>query len=129
MTSRRVALFSALMLFVVAPAVAEDEVAGLKVPMQCSGNEPAWALIITDAKHATYIWDNQPTPWKVVSVGHAAQRPTTWLVTFAGRKRQAFIFDEGQQSCSDNDGDNPLAYGLLLQDGNAVFRGCCNPKE
>jgi len=114
---------------VAVPALADDEVSGLKVPMHCSGNEPAWALIISDAKTATYIWDNQPTKWKVRDVGHAMQRPTTWHVTFAGKNRQAFIFDEGQQSCSDNDGDDPLAYGILLQTGNGLLRGCCDPKS
>ena len=48
---------------------------------------------------------------------------------FNGRVRHALIFDEGQQGCSDNDGDEPLAYGLLLEDGDGLLRGCCNPKR
>ena len=111
------------------PAIAESEISGLQLPMYCSGGEPFWGLTINDAKHATYVWDNQPTKWKVIDVGHAAQRPTTWHVTFAGKNRQAFIFDEGQKSCSDSDGDEPLAYGILLQSGNGLLRGCCDPKR
>jgi hypothetical protein len=56
------------------------------------------------------------------------QRPTTWRVIFNGKVRHALIFDEGQQSCSDNDGEEPLAYGLLLEDGKGLLRGCCDPK-
>ena len=128
MNGGRVSLLSVLMLVVAAPAVADDALSGLKLPMQCSGGEPFWGLTINDAKRATYTWDNRPTRWKVLGVGHAAQRPTTWRVTLAGKNRQAFIFDEGSQSCSDSDGDEPLAYDILLQDGRGLLRGCCNPK-
>src|SRR5882724_4084288 len=104
MSSVRLWPAAALTICIGGPAIADGEISGLKVPMQCSGNEPSWALIINDAKTATYVWDNQPTTWKVREVGHATGRPTTWRVRFAGTNRQAFIFDEGTQSCSDDDG-------------------------
>jgi uncharacterized membrane protein len=111
------------------PTVAVAAVYDLKTPMNCAGGEPFWGLTINDTKSATYIWDNQPTPWKVRSIGHAAGRLTTWHVVFEGTNREAFIFDEGQQSCSDSDSDEPAAYGILLQNGEGLLRGCCNPKE
>jgi len=110
-----------------APASAAPiDISGLRGPVACSGSEPFWGLTIHDTKHATYIWDNQPTQWKVLEVGHASGRPTTWHIRFAGKNRQAFIFDEGQHSCSDSDSDEPSEYGLLLQDGDALYRGCCS---
>lgn len=110
------------------PALA-DESLGLTFPLGCAGGEPFWGLTIKDAKNATYVWDNQPTAWTVKSVDRAAGRITTWRVTFAGKTRYAFIFDEGTHVCSDSDSDEPSAYGILLQDGDGFLRGCCNPKE
>ncbi|MBI1210820.1 MAG: hypothetical protein GC190_05110 [Alphaproteobacteria bacterium] len=110
----------------VAPGIAAD-VAGLPTPLVCAGGEPFWGLSIKDGRDAVYTWDNQPVPWTVRSISRAAGRITTWRVMFEGVNRQALIFDEGQQSCSDTDGDEPLAYGILLEDGEGLLRGCCNP--
>jgi len=110
------------------PLVAAADAPDLAMPMYCSGSEPFWGLTIHDAKTATYVWDNQPMPWKVRSIGHASGRPSTWRVVFEGKNREAFIFDEGQQGCSDSDSDTPSAFGLLLQDGEGLLRGCCDPK-
>jgi uncharacterized membrane protein len=106
-------------------AAVADEMS-LPIPLYCAGGEPFWGLTIDDAKTATFTWDNQPTKWKVRSVNRAAGRITTWRVDFEGSNRQALIFDEGQQKCSDSDGDRPLAYGLLLEDGEGLLRGCCD---
>ena len=125
---RHQAAAAGLFLVTAGSALAAD-VSGLPMPLACSGGEPFWGLSIKDGRHAVYTWDNQPVPWKVQSVSHAAGRPTTWRVTFEGKDRYAYIFDEGQQSCSDSDGDEPLAYGMLLQDGEGLFRGCCNPAQ
>jgi uncharacterized membrane protein len=118
---------AALALFALgSPAVGETDLSGLRAPVKCFGGEPFWGLTIHDDKRATYTWDNEPKEWKVRDVTHAMLRPTTWRVRFEGTNRQALIFDEGQQSCSDSDSDEPSAYGLLLLDGDAFFRGCCN---
>ena len=106
-----------------------DDVMGLQLPLGCAGGEPFWGLTIKDGRQATYVWDNEPHPWKVKSIDRAAGRITTWRVTFEGKSRYAFIFDEGTHTCSDSDGDEPLAYGILLQDGEGLLRGCCNPKQ
>lgn len=120
------ALLGATPAFAAEP-LADETMSGLTVPLYCSGGEPFWGLTILDAKTAKFTWDNQPTTWKIRSVGHAMQRPTTWRVMFEGKNREAMIFDEGQQSCSDTDGDQPLAYGLLLENGDSLLRGCCDP--
>jgi uncharacterized membrane protein len=111
------------------PFVAVADEMGLPIPLYCSGGEPFWGLTIDNAKSATFTWDNQPTTWKLRSVNRAALRITTWRVNFEGNNRQAFIFDEGQQACSDSDGDRPLAYGILLQDGDGLLRGCCDAER
>ena len=113
----------------VIPAAALADDLGLKMPLYCSGGEPFWGLILNDAKNATFTWDNQPSPWKVRSMNRAAGRITTWRVDFEGRNRQALIFDEGTHACSDSDGDRPLAYGILLEDGDGLLRGCCDPER
>jgi hypothetical protein len=82
-------------------------------------------LVIRDADWAAFTWDNSQTLWRVESVSTAMLRPATWRVTFKGNRR-AYIFDEGE-SCSDTDGDRSLAYGLLLEDGGGLLRGCCDP--
>jgi uncharacterized membrane protein len=110
-----------------APAAASE--ADLPLPLNCSGSEPFWSLTIRDAKTAHFNSDVEETDWRIARIGHASQRPTTWRVIFKGKLRHALIFDEGQQGCSDNDGDEPLAYGLLLEDGDGLLRGCCNPKR
>ena len=109
------------------PVVAVADEMGLPLPLYCSGGEPFWGLTINDAKTATFTWDNQPTTWKLRNINRAALRLTTWRVAFEGSNREAFIFDEGTHACSDTDGDRSLAYGLLLQDGDGLLRGCCDP--
>ena len=126
---RSMTLISIVSSIAIVPAVAGEPVEGLALPLACSGGEPFWGLTIKDANNATFTWDNEPTAWKVKGVSRAMGRITTWRVTFEGKNRYAFIFDEGQQSCSDSDGDAPLAYGIILQDGEGLLRGCCNPKE
>lgn len=53
-------------------------------------------------------------------------RPQTWRVTFAGKNSRALIFDE-HPSCSD--GDEPWAFGLILEHDGGLLRGCCRPKR
>src|SRR5262249_1789867 len=121
---------AALGLMIAAAGVAQAaEDSGLATPLYCSGGEPFWGLTIHDAKTATFTWDNEPSTWKLRSVSRAVGRITTWRVDFAGANRQALIFDEGQQSCSDSDGDRPLAYGILLENGGGLLRGCCDPER
>jgi uncharacterized membrane protein len=108
------------------PIAAVADEMGLPIPLYCSGGEPFWGLTIDSAKTATFTWDNLPTKWKVRSMSRAAGRITTWRVDFEGSSRRALIFDEGQQACSDSDGDRPLAYGILLEDGDGLLRGCCD---
>ena len=112
---------------VAVPAAASE--AGLPLPLACFGSEPFWSLTIRNAKTAHFKSDVEESDWTIKSIGHASQRPTTWRVIFNGKLRHALIFDEGQQGCSDNDGDEPLAYGLLLEDGDGLLRGCCDPKR
>jgi uncharacterized membrane protein len=118
------AVIGALLVTTVGTAAADT--AGLQLPLACAGGEPFWGLSIKDERHAIFTWDNQPSPLNVRSFNRAAGRITTWRVVFAGN-RQAFIFDEGTQGCSDSDSDLPFAYGILLQNGGGLLRGCCNP--
>jgi uncharacterized membrane protein len=117
----------ALSLAALAPAAAQGiDMHGLPLPLYCSGSEPFWGLVIKDADWAAFTWDNAQTMWRVESVANAMMRPATWRVTFKGDGRRAYIFDEGE-SCSDTDTDESLAYGLLLEDGGGLLRGCCDP--
>lgn len=123
----RIISFIGIACFAAGSSAFAAEASGLQLPLSCSGGEPFWGLSINDSRHAVFTWDNQPTPWKIRSVRNAMGRPTTWRVRFEGTNREAFIFDEGQHACSDSDGDEPLAYGIILQDGEGLLRGCCNP--
>lgn len=116
-----------LVLLAVSGAAAEPSPAGLPLPLYCYGGEPFWSLTIHDAKSATFKNDLEQSVWKIERVNNAAQRPTTWRVSFKGRQRHALIFDEGK-ACSDSDGERPLAYGLLLEDDAGLLRGCCDPE-
>jgi len=120
MSRRSTLAAGALCLALPAVAVADD--IGLPLPLYCSGGEPFWGLTIKDAKTATFTWDNEPVNWKLRSINRAAGRITTWRVDFEGSNRHAIIFDEGQQSCSDTDGDRPLAYGIFVEDGEGLLR-------
>jgi len=127
MTSKK--LLTIALLPLAAPAVAAPvDPAGLPLPLYCYGGEPFWSLTIRDTKTAEFKSDIEKTTWTIKSVGHAMLRPTTWRVIFNGEGRRALIFDEGQQACSDSDGERPRAYGLLLEDGEGFLRGCCDPK-
>lgn len=119
-----------LPLALIAIAIAKGtQPAGLPLPLYCYGGEPFWSLTIRDAKTADFKSDLGEETWSVESIGNAMLRPTTWRVAFKGNERRAYIFDEGQQACSDSDGDRPLAYGLLLENGGGLLRGCCDPKQ
>ena len=126
LSARRVALFIAATL--TTPALAADPgPAGLPLPLQCYGGEPFWSLTLRDAKTATFKSDVDDATWTIKTIGNAMLRPTTWRVVFAGTNRRAFIFDEGQHACSDSDGDRPFAYGVLVENGEGLLRGCCDP--
>src|SRR5262245_8230457 len=114
---------------VAAAADSRDDTVGLPLPLYCYGGEPFWSLILHDAKRASFKSDIDSATWTIARVDTAALRPSTWRVTFKGKNRAAFIFDEGAHSCSDSDGDRPLAYGLLLEDGEGLLRGCCDPQR
>lgn len=103
--------------------------ANLPLPLNCSGGEPFWSLTLHDARRASFKSDINDAKWIIERIDTAALRPSTWRVTFKGKNRAAFIFDEGTHSCSDSDGDRPLAYGLLLEDGEGLLRGCCDPQQ
>jgi uncharacterized membrane protein len=126
--NRLAKIASALILAALASASAAEEkdMHNLPLPLYCSGGEPFWGLTIRDKDWAAYVWDNSQTMWQVESVTIAMLRPATWRVTFKGTNRRAYIFDEGD-SCSDTDSDRILAYGLLLEDGGGLLRGCCDP--
>jgi uncharacterized membrane protein len=112
-----------------AAAPSQPGPAGLPLPLNCYGGEPFWSLTLHDATRASFKSDIDDATWTIESIGNAMLRPTTWRVTFKGKNRAAFIFDEGQKACSDSDGDRPLAYGLLVEDGDGFLRGCCDPKQ
>lgn len=126
----RLNLLAAGMLALAAPAAdAAIDVRGLPLPLHCSGSEPFWSFVIKDAKSATFKDDLGEAKWTLKAVGQAALRPSTWRITFNGNNRRAFVFDEGSKGCTDSDSDEAPPYALLLEDGEALLRGCCAPEH
>lgn len=121
-------LFAIALIALAAPAAAAPiDLRGLPLPLQCYGSEPFWSFMIKDTKSATFKSDLGEATWTIKSVGQAALRPSTWRVTFHGNNRKAFIFDEGSKGCTDSDSDEAPPYALLLEDDEALLRGCCTP--
>jgi uncharacterized membrane protein len=103
----------------------ETDLKSLPVPLACAGGEPFWTLSIGADGVARYKDDIEETRFTLVRVDRAAGRPTTWRATFAGGgASHALIFDE-QPACSDSDSDEPPPFGIILERGEGLLRGCC----
>lgn len=101
---------------------------GLPLPLVCYGTEPFWSLELPNASRASFKSDIESVTLRIAGIDNAVQRPMTWRITFQDRGDHALIFDE-RPSCSDSDGDEPFPYGLLLERGGGLLRGCCRPKD
>jgi uncharacterized membrane protein len=108
-----------------AAGVVAADLKSLPVPMFCAGTEPFWTLSIAADGVSHYKDDMEETRFTLVRVDTAAGRPTTWRAIFATeRGSHALIFDE-QPACSDSDSDEPPPFGIILERGGGLLRGCC----
>lgn len=115
----------ATILWLAAAAVPTVDVKSLPMPLACFGNEPMWSLQIHNESTVRFEDDLEKVSLKISRVDNAALRPATWRVTF-GQSTRAFIFDE-YPKCMDTDSDESYPYGIILERGEGMLRGCCRP--
>jgi len=116
----------ALAIWLAASTPSTVDLAKLEVPLACFGNEPSWSLQIRDASTVRFKDDLEEVSLRITKVGTAALRPATWRVTFSDKRTRAFIFDE-YPKCNDTDSDETYPYGVILERGEGMLRGCCRP--
>jgi uncharacterized membrane protein len=118
----------ALAIWLAAAAPSSVDLGNLPTPLACFGNEPSWSLQIRDAQTVRFKDDLEEVSLRITKVDNAALRPATWRVTFSGKRTRAFIYDEFPK-CMDTDSDESYPYGVLLERGEGLLRGCCRPAE